>query len=167
MGDISTYAGYGGATTSTSAVDDGETTTYDVATLTTVSPPTYNFTTTSSLPLASGSLNNCYDTFENTYGDLVCVQFAKWYGVALSDFLRWNPSLDTNSTSMFDCVLQNNTAYCAAFYDNDGMLIFMQWVLLWLYLKCVNYLITAGTSANGWPVSLHYKHSDRVCGGPH
>ncbi|KAL4935764.1 hypothetical protein BDV06DRAFT_228521 [Aspergillus oleicola] len=65
VGDISTYSRYGGkTTTSFTFVTDTNIFWGDLPTAT---PPVYNFTSTSSpYPLASGSLENCFEVFDNT-----------------------------------------------------------------------------------------------------
>ncbi|KAK8103188.1 hypothetical protein PG984_016334 [Apiospora sp. TS-2023a] len=121
VGSISDYPGYSGVSTDSDPVAPAPTI-IDAATLSTIAAPTYSFTTSSSLPLASGSLSGCYNEFQNTYGELSCMLFAKWMGVALRDFLRWNPSLTVGmgkDENVSRCVLRNDTAYCAAFYNND------------------------------------------------
>ncbi|KAH6654671.1 hypothetical protein BKA67DRAFT_691661 [Truncatella angustata] len=123
VGSISTCAGYGGTftVTSTSATITEAGTTVYVSALSTAASPIYNFSTTASLPLASGSVSDCFNVFENTYSELSCVGFARWQGVPLDNLILWNPSTSTaNTSSNYDCVLQNNIAYCAASYDNTS-----------------------------------------------
>ncbi|KAK8131957.1 hypothetical protein PG999_000130 [Apiospora kogelbergensis] len=126
VGSISEYPGYGGVDVGSDPVTSAIST-LDAATLPIIAAPTYSFTTSARLPLASGSLSGCYNEFQNTQGELSCLLFANWMGVALKDFLRWNPSLklDRSQGSVVSgCKLQNGTAYCAAFYNNDAITVY-------------------------------------------
>ncbi|KAL1306478.1 hypothetical protein AAFC00_005173 [Neodothiora populina] len=81
--------------------------------------PTYNITATATtLPIANGSISDCFLTYENIWGAVPCQSAADEYDIDVLDFISWNPSLgDPTTYSPTDCVLANTTQYCVAFYD--------------------------------------------------
>ncbi|KAL4943095.1 hypothetical protein BDV06DRAFT_234966 [Aspergillus oleicola] len=76
----------------------------------TMSTPTTGYVATSSvMPTASGMLSNCtdYRNYDSTNNLNNCRYIAFAEGIALSDFLDWNPSLQST-----DCVLEAGYSYC-------------------------------------------------------
>lgn len=90
--------------------------------LPTATAPVYpNVTTTATpYPLANGSLTNCFEMFDNTYGNITCYEAASLFGVNVLDFVRWNPSvLNGQNYTVDGCTLQNQTQYCGSFYNQS------------------------------------------------
>ncbi|KAJ5399171.1 hypothetical protein N7465_009660 [Penicillium sp. CMV-2018d] len=117
VGDISTYSGYATATTSSAIFVPNPSITW--TDLPTATRPIYNFTTTtSSYPLASGSLDKCFESFNNDMGALGCYEAATMFGVSVTNFLLWNPSiLNGEDYTIYNCKLTNETRYCGSFYN--------------------------------------------------
>lgn len=118
VGDITTYPGYSG----NSIIVATPTITLTWASLTPVSAPTYSAAAATGYPLANGSLVGCFQVFENSYGALACDMVADLFGVSVSDWVLWNPSVlaagDGNYSSD-TCFLANETEYCGSFYDQS------------------------------------------------
>lgn len=122
VGDISTYPGYGGTTTTAFAFSTD--TSLSWSNLPTTTAPSYPNATTTGYPLANGSISGCFQMFNNKYGNLECGGAAKWFGVNVFDFLRWNPSLlNGQNYTLFNCHLANQTQYCASFYNQSRKFI--------------------------------------------
>lgn len=121
VGDISTYAGYGGATTTTNMPTFVATADPAWTPMESVFTPTYSINSqATNLPIANGSLTDCFAIFNNKYGEVSCQSVADIYGVDIGDFLSWNPSLgDFDHYNPKTCVLTNATQYCASFYDQS------------------------------------------------
>ncbi|KAJ6007240.1 hypothetical protein N7540_011216 [Penicillium herquei] len=121
VGDISTYPGYLPTTaTPTMPSTTGNTLIWsDLATATAPVYPTITSTATS-YPLANGSLTNCFEMFENTFGAIWCYEAASLFGIGVADFIRWNPSvLNGDNYTIYNCNLQNETQYCGSFYNQS------------------------------------------------
>ncbi|KAJ5677917.1 uncharacterized protein N7477_003550 [Penicillium maclennaniae] len=105
VGDISTYSGYGGTTTTSMATFTADPSmTWD--SLPSATKPSYKniTTTTASYPLASGSLT------------------ASLFGVDTTNWVRWNPSvLNGQNYTMTGCKLTNETEYCGSFYNQSSV----------------------------------------------
>ncbi|KAI3227720.1 hypothetical protein CBS147310_7445 [Penicillium roqueforti] len=117
VGDIATYSGYATTTTKYTSLTADPAITW--ANLPTATRPVYNLTTTtSSYPLASGSLDGCFATFNNNMGALGCWEAASIFGVSVTNFLLWNPSiLNGQNYTIYNCKLTNETRYCGSFYN--------------------------------------------------
>lgn len=48
---------------------------------------------------------------------LDCQDVVDQYGILMSDFMSWNPSLSNTTTDSSGCVMTNNTQYCVQTYD--------------------------------------------------
>ncbi|KAJ5640366.1 uncharacterized protein N7484_008228 [Penicillium longicatenatum] len=123
VGDISTYSGYGGTTTTSMATFTADPSmTWD--SLPSATKPSYKniTTTTASYPLASGSLTGCFEMFENNFGPIPCYQAASLFGVDTINWVRWNPSvLNGQNYTMTGCKLTNETEYCGSFYNQSSV----------------------------------------------
>jgi hypothetical protein len=119
VGDISTYPGYyGNSTTSSIVLQTATGVTW--ADLPIVTVPSYPTTTPTGYPLANGSIAGCFETFDNSYGALTCASTADMFGVNVIDWIRWNPSLlNGGNYSLFTCVLANEPQYCGSFYNQS------------------------------------------------
>ncbi|OQE13794.1 hypothetical protein PENFLA_c043G06933 [Penicillium flavigenum] len=123
VGDISTYSGYGGTTT-TSMVSFTVNPSITWDSLPSATKPSYQniTTTTASYPLASGSLTGCFEMFENNFGAIPCYQAASLFGVDVVNWVRWNPSvLIGQNYTMTGCKLTNETEYCGSFYNQSSV----------------------------------------------
>lgn len=124
VGDINTYPGRPGYTSYTAVLPS---ITGDPAT----SLPTVNWTvptpTTTSMPLASGSRDDCWRYFNGSHyqNDITddstfqseCDLAATVLGVTLEDLGTWNPSL--GNTSLSNCTFKPNTRYCGIYYFGE------------------------------------------------
>lgn len=121
VGDISTYAGYGGGSASTATINPTAGTI--ITSLPTATLPTYSLANTTALqyPLANGSLNDCFQMFENNWGPISCQDAADNFGVPISYFILWNPSLGNWTNPPNPCTLQNQTSYCGSFYNQSSV----------------------------------------------
>jgi hypothetical protein len=118
VGDITTYTGYYGNNNGVPT----PTITLTWASLTRVSAPAYSTPTATGYPLANGSLVNCFRVFDNSYGPLSCYVAANLFGVSVSDWVLWNPSVLAAAGGNYSsdrCFLTNQTQYCGSFYDQS------------------------------------------------
>ncbi|KAF7131457.1 hypothetical protein CNMCM5793_004682 [Aspergillus hiratsukae] len=122
VGDISQYPGYLTITpTPTASIPYVTNTSFAWSDLPTATPITYNITSTvSSYPLASGSLENCFEELDNNYGNIRCYEAASLFEVSVANFIIWNPSvLNGQNYSVTGCTLQNETRYCGSYYNQS------------------------------------------------
>ncbi|KAI1381144.1 hypothetical protein F4677DRAFT_118218 [Hypoxylon crocopeplum] len=96
------------------------------------------------IPYASGTRDDCarYITapFTSNYStnttSSLCADAAVQFGVNLTDFLSWNPSLDNSTDS--NCTLQQGYEYCARTYDvqNNATQYCTEWEITQPGLGC-------------------------------
>jgi hypothetical protein len=117
VGDVSTYSGYATATSSSAIFVPDPSITW--TNLPTATRPIYNLTTTtSSYPLASGSPDKSFESFNNDMGSLGCYEAAKMFGVSETNFLLWNSSiLKGGDYAIYNCKLTDETRYCGSLYN--------------------------------------------------
>ena len=118
VGDITTYTGYYGNDNTIPT----PTITVIWESLTPVSAPTYSTPTATGYPLAEGSVPNCFQVFDNSYGPLLCYIAADLFGVSVKDWVVWNPSVLAAAGGHYasdTCFLANETQYCGSFYDQS------------------------------------------------
>ena len=120
VGDITTYPGYYGNTTTTTIVFQTDPSLTWTA-LPTATAPSYSNVTAAGYPVANGSLVGCFEMFQNSYGSLTCDDAADLFGVSVDNWIRWNPSVLPAGTnySLMTCVLANETQYCGSFYNQS------------------------------------------------
>jgi len=122
VGDITTYPGYGGTTTTTlppftpgpkTALPWDET--METGT---------NRTDLVVIPLAEGTRIDCYyyiwiNVTDTEASNLTCWDVASWAGQTPEQFALWNPSIDQNTNAStsptydYDCTLTPSVSYCA------------------------------------------------------
>lgn len=118
VGDINTYPGRAGATSTTSLPPVTATEDLPDATWT---PAATNST---KLPIATGTRKDCSDYFPgsdfqmNMTGSIfgsTCVFAAKVFGIDVEDLEFWNPSL--GNASLANCTFASGLQYCSRWYD--------------------------------------------------
>ncbi|KAL4810587.1 hypothetical protein BDV18DRAFT_155199 [Aspergillus unguis] len=113
VGNIETYAGYGGTSDTTSATNWVPTVTAPLTDLTILSTsltPWKPIVTATTAPMAERTRKGCVEYRDNTMGDVPCDWLAP--GVSVVHFAEWNPSVD-----YWNCTLTNNTRYCTLYAE--------------------------------------------------
>jgi len=115
VGDISTYAGYGGAATTTIPGPTG--TVFNYSTLPTATWPSaiVPSATATGYPLANNTRKDCVTYYNND--NQTCLYLSILYNIALTDFVLWNPSTGNTTTLNTDgwdgCTMVAGKRYCA------------------------------------------------------
>ncbi|KAG9698248.1 Six-hairpin glycosidase, partial [Aureobasidium melanogenum] len=121
VGDINTYSGKFGAITATATIASVDTPFADLPSATDIT--TVTSATSSALPLANGTRQDCESYFDGTifqvdvsFWDSICQLAAVSFDVDLNSFGTWNQGLNVTSPL---CAFQSGVQYCARLYLGD------------------------------------------------